>query len=119
SACFNTRPARSWICDCWSRVSLSCDCESWEKATLGKSKMSTANKNLGLSEYGLDFIESRYAKALTAATSVSWVGIASTSRVTVNASRTRPGLQTSRNVPPSRQRAMEIRTSEEIPELSI
>src|SRR2546421_129136 len=45
--------------------------------------------------------------------------MASTRRVTVRASRTRPEPQTRRSTPPSRASLMEMRTSVEMPELSI
>src|SRR6266851_5021442 len=60
-----------------------------------------------------------YAKFCRAADSDSKVGMASTRRVTVRASRTRPGPQTRRSTPPSRASLMEMRTSVEMPELSI
>jgi len=54
-----------------------------------------------------------------AADSDSKVGMASMRRVTVRASRTRPGPQTRRRTPPSRASLIEMRTSVEMPELSI
>jgi len=60
-----------------------------------------------------------YEKLASAADSDSKVGMASTRRVTVRASRTRPGPQTRRRTPPSRASLMEMRTSVEMPELSI
>src|SRR5271168_1258158 len=59
------------------------------------------------------------AKLASAADSVSKVGMASTSRVTVSASRTRPGPQIRRSAPPSRVSLIEMRTRADMPELSI
>src|SRR5207248_10476873 len=59
------------------------------------------------------------AKLARAAVSLSKVGMASTRRVTVRASRTRPGPQTRRSTLPSRASWMEMRTRVERPELSI
>src|SRR6266403_1914864 len=74
-----------------------------------------------LKEHNLNFatIPYVYAKLASAADSDSKVGMASTRRVTVRASRTRPWPQTRRSMPPSRASLMEMRTSVEMPELSI
>src|SRR4029077_19088468 len=60
-----------------------------------------------------------HAKLERAADSESKVGMASTRRVTVRESRTRPWPQTRCRAPASRARRMEMRTSVEMPELSI
>src|SRR2546427_13260862 len=60
-----------------------------------------------------------YAKLASAVASLSNVGMASTRRVTVSAYRTRHLPQSRRRLPPLRESVMELRTRDDMPELSI